>query len=144
MTCWMHSFTQQESVFRTSSGASGLSYSASIPVNPDQKRKPIESEEFNIITYKHNNIVLYQINYYVECFLKLVDAYSATEVIWCHTKSKLYFTSYLSCSGFLVQPLYIPLLTDIKWSIHKHLKEGQPSSFMDLPGIQAILLERMS
>ena len=33
-TCWTQSFTSQESVFSTNSGASGFSYSESIPVKP--------------------------------------------------------------------------------------------------------------
>lgn len=36
ISCCMHSFTLQESVFSTSSGASGFSYSESIPVKPDE------------------------------------------------------------------------------------------------------------
>lgn len=35
----MHSFTLQESVFSTSSGASGFSYSESIPVKPDKIKR---------------------------------------------------------------------------------------------------------
>lgn len=35
-TCWTQSFTSQESVFSTNSGASGFSYSESIPVKPTE------------------------------------------------------------------------------------------------------------
>lgn len=55
---------------------------------------------------------------------------------------KLYSTSNLSSSGSLVEPLHIPLLTDIKGCVHKHLKERQPSSFVDLSGIKTILMLR--
>lgn len=55
--------------------------------------------------------------------------------------NKMYSTSYLSCSGSLVQPLHIPLLTDIQWSVHKHFKERQPRSLVNVPGIQAILTD---
>lgn len=39
MSCCIDSLTLQESVFSTSSGASGFSYSESIPVKPDTWRK---------------------------------------------------------------------------------------------------------
>lgn len=55
---------------------------------------------------------------------------------------KLYSTSNLSSSGSLVQPLHVPLLTNVQGCVHKHLKERQPSSLVDLPGIQAILVMR--
>lgn len=53
----------------------------------------------------------------------------------------MYSTSYLPCSGSLVQPLHVPLLTDIQWSVHKHFKERQPRSLVDVPGIEAILTD---
>lgn len=55
---------------------------------------------------------------------------------------RLYSTSNLSSSGSLVQPLHVPLLTNVQGCVHKHLKERQPSSLVDLPGIQAILVMR--
>lgn len=58
-----------------------------------------------------------------------------------HCTLKIYSTSNLSGSGSLVQPLHVPLLTDIQGSIHKHLKERQPCSLVDLPGIEAILAD---
>lgn len=58
-----------------------------------------------------------------------------------HCTLKIYSTSNLSSSGSLVQPLHIPLLTYIQGSIHKHLKERQPCSLVDLSGIEAILAD---
>lgn len=55
---------------------------------------------------------------------------------------KLYSTSYLPRSSSLVQPLHVPLLTDIQRSVYKHLKERQPCSLVDLPGIEAILIDK--
>lgn len=49
------------------------------------------------------------------------------------------WTSYLPSSGSFVESLHVPLLTNIKWSVDKHLKEREASSLMDLPCIEPIL-----
>lgn len=50
-----------------------------------------------------------------------------------------YPTSYLPRSGSFVESLHVSLLTNIQWSIDKHLKERQTSSLVDLPCIESIL-----
>lgn len=67
---------------------------------------------------------------------------SMSSISFMHFTMKLYSTSNLSGSGSLVEPLHIPLLTNIQGCIHKHLEERQPSSLVDLPGIKTILILR--
>ena len=59
----MHSFKLQESVFNTSSGASGFSYSESMPVKPATKKYDLTNElcvykqlpVYTVYRYIHNS-----------------------------------------------------------------------------------------
>lgn len=66
-TCCMQSFTSQESVFSTSSGASGFSYSESIPVKPTEHKTKIFGDFFQKMTsskrWLHFNAVHRQFSY---------------------------------------------------------------------------------
>jgi hypothetical protein len=53
-------------------------------------------------------------------------------------------TSYFPSPGSLVQSLHVPLLAHIQWGVNKNLKEGQTGGLVDLPGVEAVLEDRMT
>lgn len=59
-TCWTQSFTSQESVFSTNSGASGFSYSESIPVKPMKGTRWERGVEIETGLFLHCKSLLHQ------------------------------------------------------------------------------------
>lgn len=54
-TCWTQSLTSQESVFSTSSGASGFSYSESIPVKPLKDSRQQRGQKRKGLSHLHRS-----------------------------------------------------------------------------------------